>query len=121
MNPGRLRALVDDREWRLRKVEMQLRAAEKAAELQAHRRIAVLAVAVTFAGTTALAGIAGQVPVIPAAALVSVASTVVVIQFLGLVFLERELQGSTTEALVKADRLMTEEGEHDVDPDAPDP
>ena len=100
---------------RVKKVELSLHAAEKGAEIQAHRCIAILAVGLTLGASAALAGLAQQVPPLASMAGTGTGSGLVFLQLRALRLVAAELRSATEEAMASIDKLMAQEGNSDVD------
>lgn len=100
---------------RVKKVELSLQAAEKSAEIQAHRCIAMLAVGLTVGASAALAGLAQQVA--PAASFAGAVAGggLVLFQLRALRLVAADLDRATAKAMAAIDMLMNEDGDSDVD------
>jgi hypothetical protein len=103
---------------RLKKIELSHQAAEKNADQESQRRIAVLAVSLAFGASAGVGGLAGQVP--PAAAVVGlvVAMFLGLLQFRALRVVSQRMDHTTAHALAAIDKLIAEGGESDVDAQA---
>jgi hypothetical protein len=108
------------RELRVKRIEMGVRAAETMAQIQTHRRIAILAVSLTAAVSFILAGFSGPFPPITFA-LAAAALGVVLAQIRALAVDSKNLEVAEATALAAIDSLMVPGGEHDVDASKGDP
>lgn len=96
---------------RLKKIELSLGAAQHGATLQAQRSIAMLAVGATFAASAALAGFAGQVPMLASAVALIGAALLAILELIALRQLGLEGDRGTKEAMRSIDRLIISGGE----------
>lgn len=103
---------------RVKKVELSLHAAEKSAELQAHRCIAVLAVGLTVGASAAVAGLAGQLVPLAAAVGTAAGAWMVLSQLRALRVLASDLDEAMTRAMTAIDSLMGKDGETGLDAQA---
>jgi hypothetical protein len=99
---------------RLKKIELSLHATERSADVQAHRSIAMLAVAATFGTSSALAGLVKQVPAEPAALAAGFSVAIILLQLRTLQLIARRLDQATAEALQAIDTLISSGGESDA-------
>lgn len=100
---------------RLEKVRNTLQTAHVMAQVQTHRHVAILAVALTVAGGAALGGIGGQVSVLTSAFGVLGSAILLLSQVRALGIVSSKLQRASDEANEAIDRLMVSGGETDVD------
>jgi hypothetical protein len=106
---------------RRHKIDVTLGGQRALVDLHAKRIIAVLAVALTVAGSGSLGMLAGQLPRLPTLAVVGVLALVVVHQLAALAKLAHLTEAATADAVQAIDRLITQEVELGDDDAQSDP
>ena len=109
---------MDERALRLEQIRIDLQVAERTADIQARRHVAVLAVGLTTSATTLGTAVLGLAPSAPAAVVTVGGAALVVSQVRSLVQLVETLEDSRTKAHLAIERLIQMEVEDDDDASA---